>query len=157
MRGYQKLGRVLDIVIQKSDLSVKAVIMREGAFFFDEKKAISVSDIQEFTSGSVLVVDDNSPVPIKESIRVFEAIKDRMFGVGQIVRTKSGKLIGKVYDYTFHNETGAIEKFYVKSIFNDRIISRDAVVKLEGKRMTIEDDFEVIKTPAMELDKSIVI
>lgn len=156
LRAQQTLGRVLDIVIQKSDLSVKAVIVREGPFFFSAKKSVSMTDITEFSSSAVLVNDENSAVPIKESIRVAEAIRDNMFGIGQIVVTKSGKVVGRVYDYTFHNESGIIEKFYVKSMLSDRIISRTAVLKLDGKRMTIEDDFEVIKSadPLVELEKA---
>lgn len=114
-----------------------------------------MNDIVEFANNAVIINDEDNAVPIKESLRVADAIKDKMYGIGQIVYTKSGKLVGRVYDYTFHNETGIIEKFYVKGILSDRIISRTAIVKLEGKRMTIEDDFEVIKTPAMELDKNI--
>lgn len=156
IRAQQNLGNVLDLVIQKSDLSIKAAVVRTGPFFFSPKKVVGMTDIVEFSGNAVIVQDEDSAVPIKESIRIAEAIADRMYGVGQIVVTKSGKLIGRVYDYTFHNETGIIEKFYVKSLIHDRIISRTAVVKLDRKRMTIEDDFEMIKTPAMEVSKCVI-
>jgi len=143
LKGQTRLGFAFDLVIQKSDLSIKAVMVKNGSFGLATRIATN-TDIIELNSGSVILRDDDSLVSINEAERVREAIKDKMHGIGQKVRTKSGKSIGKVYDYTIDNATCAIQKFYVKSLLDERIISVSSVTKFEGKNITVKDDFELI-------------
>lgn len=143
LKGQTRLGVATDLVIQKSDLSIKAVIVKNGLLNVNTKVATS-ADIVELNSGSVIVRDDNSLTSLAEAERIREAIKDKMHGIGQRVKTKSGKNIGKVYDYTIDNSTSAIQKFYVKSILDERIIAVSSVTKFEGKQITVKDDFELI-------------
>ena len=143
LKGQTRLGVAADLVIQKSDLSVKAAVVKNGLLNVNTKVATS-ADIVELNSGSVIVRDDNSLASLAEAERIREAIADKMHGVGQRVRTKSGKNIGKVYDYTIDNSTCAIQKIYVKSLLDDRIISVSSITKFEGKQITVKDDFELI-------------
>jgi sporulation protein YlmC with PRC-barrel domain len=143
LKGQTRLGIVADLVIQKSDLTIKAVIVKNGLLNVNTRIATN-ADIIELNSGSVILRDDDSLVTFSEAERVKEAIKDKMYGVSQKVRTKSGKSIGRVYDYTIDNATCAIQKFYVKSLLDDRIISVGSIIKFEGKNITVKDDFELI-------------
>ena len=143
LKGQTRLGVAADLVIQKSDLSIKAVVVKNGLLNVNTRVATN-TDIVELNSGSVIVRDEDSLVSFSEAERVREAISDKMSGINQRVRTKSGKNIGKVYDYTIDNSTCSIQKFYVKSILDERIISVSSVTKFEGKQITVKDDFELI-------------
>lgn len=143
LKSQTQLGVATDLVIQKSDLTIKAAVVKVGLFLLSTRVATN-TDIVELNSGSVILRDDDSLVTLAESERIREAIKDKMYGINQSVRTKSGKSLGKVYDYTIDNATCAIQKFYVKSLLDDRIISVSSITKFEGKRITVKDDFELI-------------
>lgn len=143
LRGQTRLGLATDLVIQKSDLKIKAAIVRNGFFNLATKVATS-ADIIELNSGSVILRDDDSLVSLSEADRIRDAIADKMYGIGQSVRTKSGKYIGKVYDYTIDNATCSIQKFFARSLLDDRIISVNSITKFEGKQITVKDDFELI-------------
>lgn len=143
LKNQTKLGTAQDLVIQKSDLSIKAVIIKSSLFNLTTRVATS-ADIVELNSGSVIVRDDDSLVSLSEAERVKEALADKMCGISQKVKTKSGKSIGKVYDYTLDSTTFALQKIYVKSILDERIISVSSIIKFEGKNIVVKDDFELI-------------
>lgn len=143
LRGQTRLGVATDLVIQKSDLIIKAVIVKNGLFNINTKVATN-TDIVELNSGSVILRDDDSLVTLAYAERIREAIADKMYGIGQSVKTKSGKYIGKVYDYTIDNATCSIQKLFAKSLLDDRIISVSSITKFEGKNITVKDDFELI-------------
>lgn len=154
MKSQSNLGIASDLVIQKSDLTIKAVVVKCG-FFNLLTRVAAASDIVELNSGSVILNDDNSITTLSEATRIREAIHEKMHGIGQSVRTKSGKALGQVYDYVIDNATGAIQKLYVRSFLSDRIIPISAIVKFEGKKITIKDDFEVIAEPTPEFKPEI--
>lgn len=143
LKGQTRLGVASDLVIQKSDLSIKAVIVKYGLLNVNTRVATN-TDIIELNSGSVIVRDDGSVVSLSEAERVREAISDKMYGIGQRVNTKSGKYIGRVYDYTLDNTTLSLHKLYVKSLLDERIISVSSIIKFEGKNIKVKDDFELI-------------
>lgn len=143
MKNQTKLGEAVDLVIQKSDLSIKAVVVKNGLFNIATRIATN-NDVVELNNGSVILNNDDSLVLLSDALRVKEAIHDKMFGVGQSVKTKTGKFLGRVCDYTIDNATGAIQKLFVKSLFADRVIPVSMIVKFEGKRITVKDDFEII-------------
>jgi uncharacterized protein YrrD len=149
MKSQTNLGIASDLVIQKSDLTVKAVIVKSG-FFNLLTRVAAASDIVELNSGSVILNNDDSITTLSEATRIREAIHEKMHGVHQSVRTKSGKALGQVYDYTIDNATCAIQKLYIKSLLSDRIIPVSAIINFEGKRITVKDDFEVIAEPKPE-------
>lgn len=154
MKSQTNLGLAFDLVIQKSDLTIKAVIIKCG-FFNLMTRVATASDIVELNSGSVILNDDNSITTLAEATRIREAIHDKMYGVGQSVKTKSGKMLGRVCDYTIDNATCAIQKLYVKSLLSDRIIPVSAILDFQGKRITVKDDFEIVAEPAPEFKPEI--
>ncbi len=147
----QNLGIVSDIVLNKTDLTIKAFLIKTMPII-PLYKVISFSDVVEIASNAILVQNDKAISDMKDSIRVKEAIKSRTHGVRQRVYTKSKKFIGIVYDYTIHAETGKIMKFYLKTIFSERIIGTETVNEFVGKRIIIEDDFETISNKNTELE-----
>lgn len=140
----KKIGKVLDIVLQKSDISIKGLIVKTG-LILPLKKIVSSADIIETTNSAIVVKDESVLLPEKELPQISEAIKKKMFGVSQKVVTKSGTRIGYVYDYTLESESMMLSSIYVKNMLSDRIISRSAISEIEGKKIIIDDDFEIIK------------
>ncbi len=147
LKNQSRLGVTSDLVIQKSDLTIKGAIVRTGLFGLI-KKAAAESDIVELNRSAVILNSNDSLVNISEVERIKEALNEKLYGINQSVKTKSGKLIGQVYDYTIDNATCAIQKFYVKSFLSERIIPVSAVTEIKGKRITIRDDFKIL--PAAE-------
>ena len=139
------LGKVLDIVLQKSDFSVKAVLVKPSILSF-EKLVVSDADILEIVNNAVLVNDENSISPLKDSPRIVQSIDAKAFGINQKVITKSGKTVGRISDYTFDSQLLKVMNLYVKSLVSDRIISATSIQKFEKGTITIDDDYEVAKT-----------
>ncbi len=147
----QSLGSVTDIVLNKTDFTIKAFLIRTMPVI-PMHKVISFSDVVEIASNAVLVQNEDAVSDMKDSVRVKEAIKAKIHGIGQRVYTKSKKFIGVVYDYTIHSETGKIIKIYVKTLLSDRIIGTETILKFEGKKIIIEDEFETITNKSSELE-----
>jgi len=140
----KNLGQVFDLVLQKSDMSIKGFLARTNSLL-PTKKTVSKADIIEISNNAVVVRDDSALVDLDELPQIKQAIKSKLVGINQKVVTKSGKKIGNVYDYTIDSQSMLLTSIYIKSMFSDRIISRTAIISLEGKKITIDDDFEVIK------------
>ncbi len=138
------LGKVLDIVLQKSDFSIKALLVKPSIFSF-EKLVVTDADILEIVNNAVLVNDDNSISPLKDSPRVVQSIEAKAYGINQKVITKSGKVVGRVHDYTFDSQILKVINLYVKSLVSDRIIPSGSIHKFEKGKVIIDDDYEVAK------------
>lgn len=147
----QILGSVSDIVLNKSDFSIKAFIIKTMPII-PIKKVVSFSDTSEIASNAVLVQNENAISEMKDFIRVHESLRSGAHGIGQRVFTKSKKFIGIVYDYTIHAETGKIFKLYVKTWLTDRIIGTEAIYEMKGKKIFIKDDFETVTGRNTELE-----
>ena len=144
IRSQSLLGKVSEVVLQKSDFSVKAVLFKSSPLSL-ERRVVTETDILEITPQAVLVNDENSSESLSESPRVQQSLKTKSFGVGQKVVTKSKKRVGRVVDFTFDSQIMKIQNLYVKSMLSDRIIPSTVIEKVEGKTITISDDFEVSK------------
>ena len=138
------LGKVLDIVLQKSDFSVKAVLVKPSILSL-EKLVVTDADILEIVNNAVLVNDEDSASPLKDSPRVVQSIEAKAYGVNQKVVTKSGKVVGRVHDYTFDSQLLKVINLYVKSMISDRIIPATSIHKFEKGKVIIDDDYEVAK------------
>lgn len=152
LENQNRLAFVLDAVIQKTDLSVKALIVRTNVFI-PQKKIITFNDIVEISPKAIIVRNEDAISDYKDNIRVVESIREKLHGVNQKVVTKSGNIIGRVFDYLVDSESGKITKIYVKSLFHDRIIPRQKIRSIEKRKIVIDDDFETVgevKNPAFE-------
>lgn len=152
------VGSVSDLVLQKNNFSVEGIVLK-GGFFGGKTKAVSPKDILEITSKPVAILVNNtdSVVELDEMIRVKEAFQRGFHGVGQKVVTKSGKEIGKIYDFLVASDDLSVKKIYVKSLINERIISTDNVISFENsKKIIIKDDYETATLPNAIASTSIV-
>lgn len=141
------IGRIADIVLQKSDIKVRALLLH-SPFFFVTPKAVTFDDIVDFDTKAVIVQDSDAVVSLNELVSIKQAIAAKMKGIRQKVYTKKGKLIGTVYDYTFESTSGLVYSLFVKHMLSDRIIPRTVICELNAKGFIIDDDFELIRNTA---------
>ena len=140
-------GFVFDVVIQKSDIAVKAIVVRDRGLFY-KQKLVSFHEIVAIESDSVTVQKEESAVGADEAPSIALAIGAGMAGSRRMVVTKNGKRVGLAYDYTIESESGLITSIYVKSWFSDRIIGREAILSIEKRKIIIDDDYELVKNSA---------
>ena len=153
LKTQTQIGVVDDLIIHKTKLEVYGIILKKASFLnFQETQVISSTDVLEMNSQAVVVNNDDAVIPISEAIRLKEAIDQKYCGVYQRIVSKKGKNIGLVYDYLVDSTTQKITKFYCRTLLNERIISANSVINMEGKKIIIKDDVETRKMidPAIE-------
>ncbi|MEI6144708.1 MAG: hypothetical protein WCP91_03875, partial [Candidatus Berkelbacteria bacterium] len=50
-----------------------------------------------------------------------------------------------VFDYVIENSSLAISRLYLKKLFDQRIIHASAIIKIEQHKITVKDNFEMVK------------
>ncbi len=139
----KSVGKISDLVLQKSDLKVKAALLRQS-FFYVPQKLVTYNDIIDFDNNAIVIQTEDNIVTLKEVIAVQKAIQASLCGINQKVMTKSGSLVGRVYDYTIDSTSGMIYSLYVHKLLLDKIIPRSIILELEKNIFLIEDDYELI-------------
>lgn len=76
------------------------------------------------------------------------------------VVTRSGKVLGKIYDIIFDVETQSVVQYLVKSSMvglnmGKYLIGRNQVVGIDGKKITVEDNIEIEGLKNDDPDKEI--
>jgi uncharacterized protein YrrD len=144
LKTQTKLGFIIDIVIKKSDVSIYGLIAKTSLAPFSRAKTISETDILEISNDGIIVEDEKAISDMTETIRLKEAFDGGLHGVGQKVKTKSGKNIGKVFDYLIRADDLTITKIYLKNLFSERIIPTSAIVEIKGRQITINNDYDLV-------------
>jgi uncharacterized protein YrrD len=153
LQTQTQIGVVDDLVIHKTKLEVYGIVLKKSSILsFGEPKAVTSTDIVEINPQATIVNNADSAVPLSEAVRLKEAIEQKYKGIYQRIVSKNGKNIGLVYDYLIDSTTQKISKFYCRTLLAEKIISARSVIKIEGKKITIKDEFEAekITTPAVE-------
>lgn len=150
LKSQAKIGQISDFVINDIDLTIAAVLTESGLPLISKKKVVSSTDFIHLTKNGLIISDEEALVEISELVRVETLYKNKCFGLAQKVVTKSGIYIGHVYDYLIDSTTFSIRKLYVKKLLTDRIIPVSAVIAMEGKLITINDDKPYVFVPTVE-------
>ncbi len=153
LRAESKVGEVSEFIIQKTTLGVAGIVLKKQSLLsFSETKVITANDILELTKEAIIINEEDSIVPINEAIRLKDLFNHKFYGIYQRVLTRKGKNVGIVYDFIVDSTTLKITKLYCKTFFSDKIIPASSVIKIEGKKIYIKDDFDNTKltTPAVE-------
>lgn len=156
LKTQTEIGEVFELIIQKNDISIAGIIPKSQSVWPKNTFVISSNDITEITSGVAIVNDEDSIVPIDEAVRLKKQIKEGYLGVGQKIYTKSGKYIGKVFDYIVNGETLTITKFYAKYFFVEKIIPFSSIISIKKNIIIIKDDFEFVKIASPAIETSII-
>lgn len=150
-RNQTKVGEVFELILQKTDIEVSGIVLKNTGLF-SKQMVISSTDLIEISADAVLVSSEDAITTLEEAMRLKEQISKGYTGVGQKIYTKSGKYIGKVFDFLVDSSSFSIKKLYTKSFFIEKIIPTDNVISFNRKVIIIKDDFEPIKlsSPAVQ-------
>lgn len=148
LREQKKIGEIDDL-IYNSELKIAAFVLKQQFSILPrEPQIVSSDDVAALAKKGLVVYNEGAASPLRESVRIKKLTDEKFYGLKQPVISKSGQRIGSVYDYLVDSGTLLITKFYVKSLFGERIIPVSKVVSLEKRKIIIEDETESIKVPA---------
>jgi len=134
---------VKEIIIDPKQLKVLGFLLFTG--LFKPELAIVFHDVRQITPQFLATSRDNNILPPKEIVRLNQAKKLGVKIFEQLVKTKSGKLLGRVEDYLIEKETGHIPKIYVRAdqirmpLSSDLIIPRSAILKITSTIIIVKD------------------
>lgn len=141
LKDQTKVGQISEIIIDNNKLSIAAIALDLPFWSFEKNKFILSFDIVHLLKDGAIINSENSIIDLEESILLQRMIKEKYFGIGQRVVTSNGTYIGRVYDFLIESDNLTITKFYVKNILAERIIPVSKVISLEGKTITIRDNY----------------
>jgi len=121
------------------------VFIAKNTGFFGKMKFISEKEIVELTKDALIIQEIDSLVDPTEMVRYNKKLKKRAKIIGEKVVTKNGDFIGTVSDFVIESSSMAITRLYVKKLFDQRIIHASTIIKIEQKKITIKDKFEMAK------------
>ncbi|MFA4995801.1 MAG: PRC-barrel domain-containing protein [Patescibacteria group bacterium] len=155
LKNQRGVGAVKEIIIQKKDFKISGIIL-ENSFLDRGIKIVNSTDIVDISPEGVVINDSDSISSPKENVRLAEAIKDGLYGIGQKVVTKDGKSLGRVNDLFVSTETLMISKIFIKNIFSERVIPSSAIVEIKGKKIIVKNNFETVRVSVPEISASVV-
>lgn len=147
----KQLGTITGTLIDMDDgvlvgLTVKKSLITPQHF-------IHFEDIEDMYHSHIQVKKQEYVVPLKDEPRAQKIEKKGFRLIGLRVVTKSGKKIGRLDDMAISLNMGAVVRFYVKSLFMNRIIDRDNVIEVSKKKIVVEDDMTYAKQDRIRLPK----
>lgn len=133
-----KIGEIADFVLNE-DCSILAVLLKSNFLEKYPARIISFADVLELNKRALFIHGDDSVLSIDELPRVATAIKSGRTGIGQKVTTTTGVNLGKVDNYLINSKLFVIAKLYVSGLFSERILPAKAVVKIDGRKIIVND------------------
>ena len=139
-----RVGQFADFFIDEDEYKVEAAIVSAGGLI-KKQKFVSAKEISELSKEALIIDQTDSLVEPKEMVRFQKKLKKRAKIIGEKVYTKKGEYLGNVYDYVLENTTLSIVRIYLRKMFDQRIIHSSAIVKVEQHKITVKDNFEMVK------------
>jgi sporulation protein YlmC with PRC-barrel domain len=156
LKTQRNLGTVIDVIINKNNFSVYGLLLKGSILPFGKTTVIAYSDILELTGSAIIVENEDAISDLKETVRLNEAYKSGYSGIGQRIVTKTGKKIGKVFDYLISSNDLTITRLYVKNLLNERIIPSSAIINIEGRKITINDSYELVDVRSTVIEAKMI-
>lgn len=137
-----KIGLVKQIVVDKKNAKVLGFIVHINSFLFGKNLFLSESDVLDIDSNGLTTQNKENLIDPQEVMRVKKIIDERfnIFGLDAI--TKSKKRLGKISNFVIETQTLQIVKFYINTMFENKIINFDKVYKITKKEIIFEEDTE---------------
>lgn len=124
-------------------LTCALVVLRQSSFIKKNYRYILWNDVLEI-SNHIYVQSEDVACEKDDLVRFERLIEQDCSLIGMKVITKSGKLIGAVYNYVFDTKTGSLVSLYVKSpalsFKEDRIIAKDYIIDVKNDTIIITGD-----------------
>ncbi|MCX6812497.1 MAG: PRC-barrel domain-containing protein [Candidatus Berkelbacteria bacterium] len=144
LENQSKVAEISDFFIDTGEKKIEAAICKIGGIFH-KTKFISAKEIIDVSKSAIVIQTDDSLVVPEEMIRLAKKFKTRAKIVGERVFSKNGNYLGVVNDYVIESGSLCILRIYVRKFLDERIIHSSAILKIEQHKITVKDDFEMVK------------
>lgn len=153
------IGRVTSEVVDPNDLKIIALnVDGPQTGDGDHGDILDVRSVREF-SNIGMIIDSIDDLVSKGEVIKFDEIMDLNFSViGLAVKTKKGKKLGKIVDYTFDPESMQIMQFIVKrpmmkSLLDpELVIGRSQIKEVNDYELIVKDDEQKIQKESGKKD-----
>lgn len=140
-----KVGEIRQVIIDPTNGNLLGFLVTGGGIFAP-KRALSVTDIDDWDPKAIVIRSSYDLVETQEIIRFKEILDRNLNLLGMTAKTESGKRLGAVEDLLIDTENLCVEKYYLKDLLGDaRIFGAEKVVKID-KNIIFDDD--VAEPPA---------
>lgn len=157
LKTQTRVGKIFELVFDCSSFKIIAFVLQKSLLSSKKIMLINSADIIQANKSAIFINNIDSISSLDENVRVKKAVNDKFYGIGQKVITKSGKTIGKMYDFVINSETLNIEKIYVSSFFGDRIIPIKNIISIEeNRKIIIKDEYRSIKVSSQAVETSVI-
>ena len=150
IESQSKIGAVKKIIIDPNTGEIIAFGVAPTGFFVSDK-ALSAKDVLDVDKNGVVTNTQENLVEVDEIVRIKELQKERITIIGQKAVTESKKNLGNIYDYLIETDTLIILKYYIKSLFDERILPNDKVIKIDKNAVVFSNDV-IEQTPQAEVE-----
>ena len=132
------VGTLKRVVVNPEDLKVIGFTVKIGAVF-PKIKAVSFFDVVDIDINGLAINSRESLSDAKEIVRLNELMKKKYSIVGQPVRSKSGKKLGRVTDALVETTTGDILRIYTKYFISNYVFERSQIDKVTLREVIIKE------------------
>lgn len=145
LESGQTLGFVSNIIIDPDNGKVSGLLSSSN-FFWENKKAVAISDIREFTPEAILVKNDESLLKLDELVRIKKVVEQKIFILESNVITESGEKLGKVVDFVINTDLEILVKIYVEKTLGRGlmqgilVIAASQIISIERKKIIVADN-----------------
>lgn len=158
LQNENNIGSIKEILFN-SECAVVGFMLRSAFLSLSDDRKIIPSDIVVSLSKDGLTIRKGEDIAeMSEMVRLKGIVSHRLFGVNQKVATAGGEQVGTVYDYLIESTTLAIVKFYVRHLWQEKIIPVSQIVGFETNKIIIKDNSNTVPAsdPAPESASSLI-
>jgi sporulation protein YlmC with PRC-barrel domain len=149
----KKLGKVSQTLIDINNGVLIGLVIKKD--FLSPAYFLDYNDIDDLYHSHVQVKKDSQVTTLKENKTAYTMHQHSRRLIGLLVVTKDGKKIGRLDDMAISLNMGLVIRFYVKSLFSDRIIDRENIVEITKKKIVVKDDLSYARQDKLKLPKII--
>jgi len=153
LENQSRVAELVDFFINEENLKIEALFAKNLGFLH-QKKLVSEKEITEISKVAVIIQNEESLVDPRELVRLEKKIKNRAKIIGEKVYTKKGEFLGTVFDFVIESSSLTLNRLYLKKLFDHRIIHSSAIVKIEQHKITVKDNFEMVKPEVVPMGKT---
>ena len=153
------IGVVSEIIINPNDLKIMALRVDGPQTSNGEYgDLLDISSVREFSNLGLIIDSIDDLVSDGDVIKLDDIIKLNFDVIGLTVKTKRGKKLGKVIDYTFNPESMLLAQFIVKRplmkafLDPELVIGRSEVKEINDYELIVKDEESKIKKDLKKQD-----
>lgn len=135
-----KIGEVAKIIIDPKLVKIAGFLVAQGSWWFTKKLLLSESDILDIDKYGIVTNSCENLIMPEEVFKINKILEKKISIFRQEARTKSGQYLGKISDFTIEEKSGYVAKFYIHGWLEEKIISREKLIKVTPKKIIFEDD-----------------